>query len=73
MQWTVSDVCAWLKSIEMSKYVPAFEENSIDGACLAEGLDDDSMDMLGILLPLHRKKLRSASKLLFLASPTPST
>ena len=53
---SVSDVCTWLTKLGLNEYVDRFEEESIDGDLLLE-LNAEMMLHLGILNPIHRKKL----------------
>ena len=43
----------------------SFEENEINGACLAEGLDDETLIMLDVKLPVARKRIQTEIKQLF--------
>lgn len=53
---TVNDVCEWLKKIGMSQYVDKFAEEEVDGQLLAE-LEKDDLPDLGVVKPLHQKKI----------------
>lgn len=53
---SVSEVCTWLTKLGLSEHVDRFEDESIDGDLLLE-LNAEMMLHLGILNPLHRKKL----------------
>ena len=55
-QWTISEVSAWLESIELGELRETFAENSISGAELLE-LGEDDMKTLGVSKLGHRKKL----------------
>ncbi len=55
----------WLNFLNLAKYVGNFKENAIDGACLKMGLDDETLDALGVTLPIHRKKLQTCCAELF--------
>jgi hypothetical protein len=61
----LDEVCSWLGSLNLGKYAPNFKENAIDGSCLKVGLDDQTLDAIGVQLPVHRKKLQSACSDLF--------
>lgn len=55
-QWTISEVSAWLESIELGELRETFAENSISGSELLE-LGEDDMKTLGVSKLGHRKKL----------------
>ena len=42
-----------------------FEANEINGACLVEGLDDETLVHLGVVLPVVRKRIQTEIKQLF--------
>ena len=41
----------------------------IDGMCLKEGLDDETLIAIGVSLPVHRRKLQTACTALFPVNP----
>ncbi|WP_061173129.1 adenylate/guanylate cyclase domain-containing protein [Caballeronia pedi] len=53
------DVAAWLRSLGMERYEPAFRENAIDAAVLRR-LTADDLKELGIASVGHRRKLLDA-------------
>lgn len=61
----------WLDRIGLSQYIPAFEENHIDGTILFE-LTNDDLKELGIQSLGHRKRLLAAIRDLVPETP-PST
>ena len=63
--WKDAEIKQWLEWLNLGKYADGFQENSIDGACLKEGLDDETLDAIGITLKIHRKKLQTACSDLF--------
>jgi hypothetical protein len=65
LTWTTAQVGQWLTSIGQTQYVAAFVSTSATGAALAQGLDDDALDILGVTDPQHRKTLSSLVTSLF--------
>eukprot|EP00042_Codosiga_hollandica_P036302 m.275701 g.275701 ORF g.275701 m.275701 type:complete len:106 (-) comp54853_c0_seq28:163-480(-) len=63
--WSAHDVADWLPSIGMQSYGESFIKNSITGACLKVGLDDETLDFLEVRLPVHRKNLVRQAAALF--------
>jgi hypothetical protein len=63
--WTSAQVGAWLETVEFGKYAPAFVANAVDGLSLAQGLDDETLDFLGVKLPIHRRKLAALTAAMF--------
>lgn len=56
--WTVQHVRRWLiDSVEMPQYVDIFQRSAIDGCTLLHLQDCDLQLLLGILQPLHRRRL----------------
>jgi class 3 adenylate cyclase len=53
------DVAAWLRTLGLEQYAPAFHDNAIDGEVLRELTADDLKD-LGVTLVGHRRKLLAA-------------
>jgi class 3 adenylate cyclase/tetratricopeptide (TPR) repeat protein len=53
------DIAHWLKSLDLERYVAAFEENEIDIAVLPRLTSDDLKDM-GVVIVGHRRKLIEA-------------
>ena len=53
------DVAAWLQSLGLERYVPAFRENEIDERVLPSLTAEDLKD-LGITLVGHRRRLLDA-------------
>jgi hypothetical protein len=50
----VAEVGQWLHSLGLGLHVRAFENNSINGTCLAIGLDEKTLTLLGVTLPVHQ-------------------
>jgi len=62
--WSVGDVGRWLDTLQLSQYVKAFKEASVDGEFLLELRPDDLSQVLGVEHKLHvRKVLVSRDKL----------
>lgn len=55
--WTVDDICRWLKSLSLGQYIKAFREACVDGEFLMELTPDDLKDVLGVEHALHIKKI----------------
>lgn len=56
--WSVQHVRGWLiDTVEMPQYVDVFQRSSIDGCTLLHLQDCDLQLLLGILQPLHRRRL----------------
>ena len=55
--WKVADVAAWLDSIELSMHSDSFKTHSVNGKMLLALSDQDLYATLGVVSPLHRKKL----------------
>jgi hypothetical protein len=55
--WSVADVGAWLRCIELGEHAAAFATASVDGALLL-GLTPEELRALGVASPLHAKKIR---------------
>jgi len=53
------DIAAWLRSLGLERYEPAFRENEIDRAALPKLTADDLKD-LGVVLGGHRRRLLDA-------------
>jgi hypothetical protein len=53
------DIAAWLRSLGLERYEPAFRENEIDRAALSKLTADDLKD-LGVVLGGHRRRLLDA-------------
>ncbi len=66
--WTVVQVCQWLRLKDLGQFAAVFEANGVDGSCLADGLDDDSLTMIGVKLPSVRKRIQTEIKALFPAT-----
>jgi len=63
-EWSVKEVCYWLTTIHLDKYIKSFHDQIIDGSILLRDLDDSMLiNELGIKR-LHVKKiLREINKL----------
>ena len=57
MEWSVDDVCAWLRQVNCGEWCTAFERHDIDGKLLSRLDDDDLVAELGIESRLKRKKV----------------
>lgn len=56
--WTVQHVLRWLvETVEMPQYTDIFQRSGIDGCTLLHLEDSDLQLLLGILQPLHRRRL----------------
>merc|ERR1719424_2054935 len=55
--WKVADVAAWLDTIELSMHSDSFKTHSVNGKMLLALSDQDLYATLGVVSPLHRKKL----------------
>ena len=53
------DVAAWLRSLGLERYEPAFRDNEIDWEALPKLTTEDLND-LGVVLGTHRRKLLEA-------------
>ena len=53
----MSDVSSWLESVELSQHVESFKTHSVNGKMLLALSDQDLYATLGVVSPLHRKKL----------------
>ena len=62
------DVAAWLKSLGLERYAPAFRDNEIDWDALPKLSAEDLKD-LGVVLGGHRRKLLDAIAALGTALP----
>jgi hypothetical protein len=63
VEWTVNDVCDWLRSMSMDEYVQTFHDNQIQGVHLTEMTKEDFKE-LGVLPMGHRLTMvNSVSKL----------
>mmetsp|Transcript_28563 Transcript_28563/g.37396 ORF Transcript_28563/g.37396 Transcript_28563/m.37396 type:complete len:509 (-) Transcript_28563:116-1642(-) len=57
--WEVIDAIAWLETLNLGRYGPAFQTNEISGPILLEvGLED--LDYMEIKMPAHRKLMLKA-------------
>ena len=55
--WSMDDVCHWLKSLDLENYEDTFRDNAVDGDCLLM-LDSNLLkDELGIKALGHRSKI----------------
>eukprot|EP00042_Codosiga_hollandica_P026076 m.120621 g.120621 ORF g.120621 m.120621 type:complete len:282 (-) comp52087_c0_seq1:96-941(-) len=68
--WHEPQVTQWLEHLNLAAYVGKFKEFCIDGLCLKEGLDAETLDVLEVKLPVHRKKLVAACEALFASEPS---
>jgi class 3 adenylate cyclase/tetratricopeptide (TPR) repeat protein len=64
------DVEAWLQSLGLERYVPAFRDNEIDWVVLPK-LTSDDLREIGVAAVGHRRKLLDAIAGLGMAVPTP--
>jgi hypothetical protein len=58
--WTDLDVASWLESLELGCYASLFAANKIKGPLLTLGLDDVTLSVIGISIPLHRRCILQA-------------
>eukprot|EP00727_Mastigamoeba_balamuthi_P000622 m51a1_g10557 hypothetical protein (623) ;mRNA; f:63364-65555 len=71
-QWSVEDVCTWLRHIGMATYAPAFRKNAISGAALVM-LDKAMLSDMGVCVLGHALAILSgAKKLREPPSPAPA-
>jgi class 3 adenylate cyclase/tetratricopeptide (TPR) repeat protein len=66
------DVAAWLQSLGLERYVPAFHDNEIDWVALPKLTAEDLKD-LGVVLGGHRRKLLDAIAALGAEAPSAGT
>lgn len=60
-EWTTTQVVEWVELVlAMPDYAPRFRTNAVNGAMLVQLDDDDLADLLGIDVPLHRRKILDA-------------
>ena len=60
-EWSVKEVVAWVEDTqELPQLGSNFARNAVDGALLLQLCNRDLQDMLGIGLPMHRRKLMNA-------------
>jgi class 3 adenylate cyclase len=64
------DVAAWLQSLGLERYVPAFRDNEIDWELLPKLTAEDLKD-LGVVLGSHRRQLLQAIAALATSDATP--
>jgi class 3 adenylate cyclase len=62
------DVAGWLRGLGLQQYEPAFRDNEVDGAVLADLTAEDLIG-LGVTLIGHRRKLLSAIATLAAEAP----
>lgn len=55
-QWSVDNVCHFLKKWDLAMYIPNFKEHRIDGATLCD-LTNDEIEDIGVK-SFHVRKLR---------------
>ena len=55
--WKVVDVSNWLDGIELGAHSDSFKTHSVNGKMLLALSDQDLYATLGVVSPLHRKKL----------------
>ena len=65
------DVAAWLKGLDLERYVPAFRDNDIDAEILIRLTADDLIG-LGVTSIGHRRKLLSAIAAIGAEAPAPA-
>ncbi|MBP2295733.1 adenylate/guanylate cyclase domain-containing protein [Azospirillum rugosum] len=65
------DIAAWLRSLGLDQYEPAFRENEIDGDVLPKLTSEDLKD-LGVLAVGHRRKILAAIAALGVPEPAAS-
>jgi class 3 adenylate cyclase len=66
------DVSAWLQSLGLERYVPAFRDNDVDAEVLPE-LTADDLISIGVTSVGHRRKLLAAIAALGTPAPTASS
>ena len=60
--WDAEAVVAWLSSLQLERYAPAFRKYRVDGRRLALGLSEKFMSaQLRINVRLHRLKIQQSS------------
>jgi|LauGreDrversion4_1035100.scaffolds.fasta_scaffold30384_2 hypothetical protein len=57
VSWKVSDVVAFLDTLELGMHAEAFKTHSVNGKMLLTLSEQDLYQTLNIVSPLHRKKL----------------
>ena len=67
-EWSVDDVCVWLRQVACGEWCNVFERHEIDGKLLSRLDDDDLTGEMGIESRLKRKKLL-AERDAWLAAP----
>src|SRR5918998_1692935 len=65
------DIAAWLRSLGLERYAPAFRDNEIDAAVLPKLTAEDLKD-LGVTLVGHRRRLLDAIAALTDADTAPT-
>jgi len=65
------DIAAWLRGLGLEQYVPAFQDNDVDGEVLPD-LTADDLIAIGVTSVGHRRKLLSAIAALGAAAPAPA-
>ena len=63
-EWSVADVCEWLKSHNLSRYADAFSSFEVDGLTLLEIIDDADLVELDVTVRVHRRKILTLVRLL---------
>jgi hypothetical protein len=63
------DIEAWLQSLGLERYVPAFRDNEIDGEVLPR-LTSEDLREIGVVAIGHRRKLLDAIAALGASVPT---
>ena len=58
-KWSVTDVSAWLRANNLSRYEGSFSEYDVDGMTLLMVRDEQDCQELGVSLRVHRRKLLS--------------
>ena len=62
-EWSVEDVCRWLRDIELEQYKDTFVKNQIDGRTLLD-INRSDLQAIGVVSIGHQKKITGEIKLL---------
>lgn len=57
IDWKVTDVVAWLESLELGTHAESFKTHSVNGKMLLTLSEQDLYQTLNVVSPLHRKKI----------------
>ena len=60
--WGHREVGQWPAAVQLDAFTDSFRQNDIPGTMLAAGLDDETLQEIGVKLSIHRRGILVAYK-----------